>query len=218
MSTPTRPPSQRRVYDYLTSEVLIDPSSQGTFLNEKQIADKVGVSRTPVREALRLLASEGLVEQIPNRGTFIPTVTRKQIFDLMELRILLETHASTVALNTGSAPVDEMQRVLDAQRRFVDAGEASKVIQFIALDRDFHFLLLNACNNAEITQVYDRIQVRQRVIGAKALFSVDRWREVISEHQSIVNALREGSVVTSAQAIRNHLRRTEGILLAYVPE
>jgi Transcriptional regulators len=217
MSTSARPPSQRRVYDYLTAEVLIDPSRQGTFLNEQEIAGKVGVSRTPVREALRLLASEGLVEQIPNRGTFIPAVTRKQIFDLMELRILLETHASTVTLNSGSAPVEDMQKVLDAQRRFVEAGDEAGVIQFIALDRDFHFLLLNACNNAEIIQVYDRIQVRQRVIGAKALFSVARWREVISEHQSIVNALKEGSTETASQAIRNHLRRTEGILLADLP-
>lgn len=71
--------SRDRAYAYLHDEVLADPASQGTFLNEQHIAERIGVSRTPVREAMLLLAAHGLVEMVPKRGTYVPRLTARQI-------------------------------------------------------------------------------------------------------------------------------------------
>lgn len=164
-----------------------------------------------------MLASEGLVEQIANRGTFVPVITRKQVLDLMELRDLLERHAVSASLTRGAAPVDQMRTALHAQEKLVQDPRAADFIEFIRLDREFHFQLLKACGNEEIIQTYDRLRVRQRVIGAQALYGVSRWREVCEEHEQIVDALAAGDIAQAHGAIKKHLEMTTAILLAEFP-
>ncbi|MCP3426348.1 GntR family transcriptional regulator [Rothia sp. AR01] len=212
--TPPRPvSSQRRAYEHIRSEVLVDPSTQGTFLNEQRLAETIGVSRTPVREALRVLDSEGLVELIPNRGAYVPVITAAQAHDVMELREILECHAASVALGSAGEVAAAMREVLARQQELAGVGAAGSQLEFIALDRDFHFALLRASGNREIIQTYDRLQTRQRIIGAQALSALSRRREVCREHLAIVEALEAGDLDAAHRAIREHLRITEGVLM-----
>src|SRR4051812_21008556 len=91
-----------RAYEYLKSTVLTDPGVQGEFLSEQEIADNVGVSRTPVREALLMLAAEGLVQLVPKRGAYIAPLTGKELRELVELRGVLERFAAEKALADGA--------------------------------------------------------------------------------------------------------------------
>ena len=75
---------RERAYRHLRETVLVDPAVQGTFLNEVDLAQDIGVSRTPVREALLLLVAEGLVEMVPKRGAYVPPLSGRQIRELME--------------------------------------------------------------------------------------------------------------------------------------
>ncbi|ALC04531.1 putative GntR family transcriptional regulator [Corynebacterium deserti GIMN1.010] len=184
------------------------------FLNEQDLALEIGVSRTPIREALRSLASEGLVEQIPNRGTFVPVINQKQVLDLMELRNILERHAALTTIKNGTTPIATMQDILDQQKELIKEPGFDDSIAFIRLDQEFHFELLRACGNQEIIQTYRRLSVRQRVIGAKALYIGSRCGEVCVEHQEIVDALATNNPDTAFDAITSHLDKTTQILLS----
>ncbi|QNQ89266.1 FCD domain-containing protein [Corynebacterium poyangense] len=206
---------QHLVYEYLTTEVLVRPELQGTFLSEQELAAQIGISRTPVREAFRLLTAEGLLEQIPNRGTRIPTVDKKQILDLMELRLLLETHAAQTALKQtkNSLLCQRLATTLEEQRQLLNHSDKPKIVEFIRLDQEFHAHLLNAAGNNAIIEVYNRIRVRQRLIGATALFAPTRWREVIEEHAKIVDSLKNKESEKAILALIDHLNKTKQVLL-----
>ena len=103
---------REKAYAYLRENVLIDPDMQGKFLNEQELAAEIGVSRTPVREALLLLVSDGLVELIPQRGAYVPLVTGREVSELMELRGVLESHAARLVIAEGRVPAAEMQETL----------------------------------------------------------------------------------------------------------
>lgn len=116
-----------RAYQYLYSQVLVDPAMQGAFLSEQDIAERVGVSRTPVREALLLLASDGLVQMIPKRGVRVPVISGREIAELMELRGVLERHAATTTLAAGRVPLAAMRVVLARQHELKDVDPARAV-------------------------------------------------------------------------------------------
>jgi DNA-binding GntR family transcriptional regulator len=142
---------RERAYRHLRETVLVDPAVQGTFLNEVDLAQDIGVSRTPVREALLLLVAEGLVEMVPKRGAYVPPLSGRQIRELMELRTLLEQHAATVTLAQRSVPVEAMRAALAEQERLLTA-EPCDAREFIEWDRRFHQSLVDAAGNELIAR------------------------------------------------------------------
>ena len=101
---------REKAYAYLRENILTDPDVQGRFLNEQELAAEIGVSRTPVREALLLLVSDGLVELIPQRGAYVPPVTGREMSELMELRGVLESHAARLVIEQGMVPAQTCPR------------------------------------------------------------------------------------------------------------
>ena len=119
MTTEASPRSGReRALDYLRTVVLSDPEMEGRFITEQEIANQIGVSRTPVREALLILSSEGLLQLVPQKGGYIPPLSSREIRELMELRGVIERHAADV-LRSGEETANVMQAVLDEQRAIV---------------------------------------------------------------------------------------------------
>lgn len=193
---------------------------QGKFVNEQELAKDIGVSRTPVREALLLLVSDGLIELIPNRGALIPVISGRQIAELFELRGVLERHAAATTISAGTAPVGQMAETLDEQRtvlaRVHGVGEEGRnqATDFIRLDQHFHQLLIDAGANELISQTYNRLRARQVFVGVEALFRThDRQSRVCDEHGVILDALRRGDVRAAQTAIDHHLAVTLDLFL-----
>jgi DNA-binding GntR family transcriptional regulator len=196
--------------------VLVDPTVQGTFLNEVDLAQDIGVSRTPVREALLLLVAEGLVEMVPKRGAYVPPLSGRQIRELMELRTLLEQHAASVTLARRSVPVESMRAALHEQECLLrgDARDADRAREFIEWDRQFHQALVDAAGNELMARTYAGLRTRQVRVGVAALFrATDRQRAVCAEHQRIVDALDSGDEKAAHEAIGEHLRITLQLFL-----
>lgn len=190
--------------------MLTDPATLGTFINEQVIASAVGVSRTPVREALLMLAAEDLVQLVPHRGAFIAPVPGRQIAEIMQARSLIECWAAVTCLKTGSAPVVDMELVLKRQAAILDTGAAH---EFIELDREFHVILVDAAGNSVLDRMYETLRARHVLLGVAALErSESRREEVVAEHAAIVQALRAGDLEGSEQAIRRHLDSTRDLL------
>jgi DNA-binding GntR family transcriptional regulator len=214
MTTEASPRSGReRALGYLRTVVLCDPDMEGRFITEQEIADQIGVSRTPVREALLILSSEGLLQLVPQKGGYIPPLSSREIRELMELRGVIERHAADV-LPSGERTANVMQAVLDEQRAIV-AAVNSTGREFIELDRKFHQALVDAAGSALLSRTYDGLRERQVRVGIVALETErERRSSVCTEHDAIVKALRSGDATAARDAINAHLEVTLAALLS----
>ncbi|NEA33633.1 GntR family transcriptional regulator [Streptomyces sp. SID13031] len=201
-----------RAYQYLRGTVLSDPAVSGTFINEQAVATEVGISRTPVREALLMLAAEDLVQLVPHRGAFVAPLPGREIAEMMQARGVIECWAATTCLAApDGAPVAPMSAVLDQQRAIVEVGDA-KV--FIELDSQFHALLVEAAGNTVLGRLYESLRARHVLLGVVALQrSATRRQEVLAEHQAIVDGLASGDPAEAEAAILRHLDTTGSILM-----
>lgn len=203
-----------RALDYLRDVVLADPAVEGTYVNEGRIAQAVGVSRTPVREALLVLASEGLVQLQPRRGAYVPPLTAREIRELMDLRGLIERHAAQRVLEGDRSPHEAMEAVLAEQEDIAaTTGDRAAAHAFIRLDRDFHQLLVDAAGSRLLARTYAGLRERQVRVGVAALDGRPRWGEVCTEHRAITEALRGGDPEAARRAVDDHLELTLRSLL-----
>ncbi|WP_028937816.1 GntR family transcriptional regulator [Pseudonocardia spinosispora] len=207
-----------RALHYLRETVLADPNVQGTFLNEVELADRIGVSRTPVREALLLLVADGLVEMLPGRGAYVPPLTGRQIRELLELRGILERHSAIRALAENTVPLSQLRTLLIEQRRLAeDTGGADGLniaTAFIDRDMEFHQALIDASGNTMLARTYAGLRVRQRRLGVTAVFhSAPRRLAVCTEHERIVDALAASDETATLTAIDDHLTLSLRVLL-----
>jgi DNA-binding GntR family transcriptional regulator len=213
----TRESGRDRALHYLRETVLVDPGAQGTFLNEVELASRIGVSRTPVREALLLLVADGLIEMLPGRGAYVPPMTGRQIRELMELRGVLERHAAGRVLAERAVPLAALRGVLAEQESLATGGhdgDLDVATAFIDRDMVFHQTLVDAAGNTMLARTYAGLRVRQRRVGVAALFrSVNRQRAVCGEHERIVEALAAGDEPAAMRAIDEHLALTLRVLL-----
>ncbi|MET8831348.1 GntR family transcriptional regulator [Streptomyces sp. NPDC004610] len=202
---------RQKAYAYLKETVLTDPEIQGVFLSEQEIADRIGVSRTPIREAL-LLAAEELVELVPKRGARVAPLTGREISELMELRGIVERYAARQMIAEGRAPVAELRELLDRQRHLTGAEQAR---EFIAVDHLFHASMVAAVGNGLLARHYDGLRSRQVRAGVTALFAQQgRQEAVLVEHLAILEAIVAGDPEGACAAIDAHLASTLKVLLA----
>ncbi|GHA28847.1 GntR family transcriptional regulator [Streptomyces purpurascens] len=203
---------REKAYAYLKDTVLTDPGMQGAFLSEQELADRIGVSRTPIREALLQLAAEDLVELVPKRGARVSPLTGREIRELMELRGIVERYAAQELVSGGGAPVAELRSLLERQRELTGADQAR---EFIAVDHCFHAALVSAVGNALLDRHYEGLRSRQVRTGVVALFNQQgRQEAVLEEHEAILDALEAGDAQAACAAIDHHLESTLKVLLA----
>ncbi|MDF3299379.1 GntR family transcriptional regulator [Streptomyces tropicalis] len=206
------PSGRERAYTYLKDTVLTDPEMQGVFLSEQELADRIGVSRTPIREALLQLAAEDLVELVPKRGARVAPLTGREIRELMELRGIVERYAAQQLVSGGGAPVAELRNLLERQRELTGEDQAR---EFIAVDHRFHSALVSAVGNTLLDRHYDGLRSRQVRAGVVALFNRQgRQEAVLEEHGAILDALAAGDAQAACAAIDHHLGSTLKVLLA----
>ncbi|QIB48067.1 GntR family transcriptional regulator [Streptomyces aureoverticillatus] len=203
---------REKAYAYLKDTVLTDPAMQGEYLSEQDIANRIGVSRTPIREALLLLAAEDLVELVPKRGARVAPLMGREIAELMELRGIVERYAAQQVVAADRTPVRELSDLLEQQRGL---GGPDQAKEFIAVDHLFHKTLVSAVGNALLDRHYDGLRSRQVRAGVVALFNAEgRQSAVIDEHGAILDALAAGDATAACEAIDHHLESTLKVLLA----
>lgn len=212
MRTSTGPAARQAAYEKIRDLVLTDPAVQGTFLTEANLVDVIGLSRTPIREALIMLDAEGFVELIAHRGAYVPSSSGREIRDTLEVRQLIEIEAARKILSNGEVPVEEMRRLLHEQ----DALTVSEdnIPEFIAIDQMFHAAMVAAARNSVMTDIYMRLRVKHVRFGISATWtSTSRPDEVLVEHARILDALEARSIEDAITAISAHIANTQALLL-----
>jgi len=174
----------------------IDPSEP---LSEVKLASLLGMSRTPIREALGRLESEGIIITYGKRGSFVNIPTLNEIRDIFEVRMFLEAAAAKLA-----AKEIDLRRLEEFEDLFKTFREGKGRGDFVALGREFHFFLIESSGNKVLKDILDNIYTKLDIIR---LFSYSfRRKEAVEEHLKIVQALRKRDEELSYVAMQNHLK------------
>ena len=201
----------KMAYEAIRQSILSGQWKIGELYNEKAIAADLGISRTPVREALLELASQDLIIFLPRRGLMINRFTRRDVDEIFEVRKAIELAAVEKIVKT-SPPFDlfEIEESLLNQRKAVRQKD---YLAFMEADRLFHTAISELTNNRRIIAILDNIRDMIHVMGAKALALEGRALEVIEEHQTICEAVKKGNIEEARRAMAFHLDQSKGAVV-----
>jgi len=196
-------------YRTLRAMVLELELPPGAPLAETEMSERLGVSRTPVREALGRLAREGLVRQHPGRGAFVSEISIPDLVELYQMREALETHAARLAAETiddaGRAVLSELLEAFEQEREGLERGETDSYYELTArMDEAIVGLAGNRRLASALSEIWAQIS-RARRIASK---SPTRLLATVDEHVSLVSAIRDGEAELAVNEIRAHVRRS----------
>ncbi len=191
-----------RVYAVLKQMIADYRFQPGARLNVEQLSKEMGVSRTPVWEAIGKLEQEGLIETIPNRGVFMAVLTPEKALDLYAVREVLEGMAGKLsALNINASQLLEMEENLIEQEVVV---EQMDLIKYSQLDFRFHAIVYESCGNPVLDELLGAIKNKMRPLSLELKSYL---AALYKDHQEIVQALRLGSPEKSEKAFVKHNKR-----------
>lgn len=198
-----------QAYAYAKQRLLDGRYAAGTLLSENELAKRLGISRTPVREAFLQLEAEGMLELYPRRGALVTPISPSEADDVLEARLLIETHCVGRVADQGEPLAAMLRESIAEQEQGLRTGEQP----FAVSDRRFHRLIVLANGNDVLTRVYDALRDRQQRITATAS-SRDpaRVAAFIAEHRGIADAIARGDARAAAALIAEHLRRATDLV------
>ncbi|WP_028058103.1 GntR family transcriptional regulator [Candidatus Solirubrobacter pratensis] len=194
-----RPPSaSERAYKHVKDRVLTGKLPGGELISEGEIAEALGVSRTPVRAAFTQLESEGLLRLYPKKGALVVPVSAQELEDVIETRWVLERYAIERAIQSPGDLPTRLAKSADRQAR-LSGGE------FVEADRAFHRSLVEATGNAILLGLYDSLRDRQRRMARATMRDADRQGRTSKEHRAIADAIGAQDRDRALAALRTHL-------------
>ncbi|WP_265443259.1 GntR family transcriptional regulator [Flexivirga meconopsidis] len=192
-----------RAYEHVKDGILTGRLAPSTFLTEGQVAAEVGISRTPVREALLRLQTEGMVELYPKKGALVVPPTPQESREVFEARALIEEWAAAQAW---SRRVEAVPRLRDRLAEMSTAMTAGDADAFSAADRAFHEVIVEAAGNSVIARQYRHLRDRQIVIVAGNLRGdAERMASSYAQHRKLLDLLDSGTKTAFVRACRDHV-------------
>jgi len=207
----TRTLSQR-VYSHLTSEILSNRLAPGTHLHEAAIAASLNISRVPVREALRLLAAEGLVTIMPRRGAVVKALSPQEFLAAYQVREVLEALAIRLAVPRMSA--EDLRTLRALHRQMVEFAERDDVDRYFRANAAFHGLLIERSGNRHLQDIYHRLMNQTRRYRMRSLYLRGGLRRSLSEHAAILEAVERRDAEAAARLLGEHIQVPQRILQA----
>jgi DNA-binding GntR family transcriptional regulator len=188
------------VAELLRQRIFSNQLAPGSWIDELKLADEYGISRTPLREALKVLATEGLVTMKVRRGAYVTEINAKDQRDVYHLLSLLESDAASVV--AASATAEQLQDLQSLHQALVAA--VADTDQFFAVNERFHMRLLEIADNRWRDQLVADLRKVMKLNRHHSLLKSGRVAESLSEHQALMNALLERDPALSAQRMREH--------------
>ena len=197
--TTVRDVAERAIREMILAGELA-PSSR---LNEVAIAEELGISRGPLREAIQRLASEGLLQIVPHKGAFVVTLDETELRELYQLRVAIETFcARTVASTASRAERETFRETLrEAEAALSESGQYPP-------DMDFHRALVALAGNGLLVQTAHDVNSRISIARNRSAREPIRAQQAFQEHMAIADAILAGRAAQAARLIESHLRRS----------
>lgn len=203
------------VYETLLEAILSGQLASGTIVSEVSLAKRLDVSRTPVHDALRQLAKDGLVEQRAGRRAVIATFSKEDVYDIFEMRKLLETEAARRA----ASRID--RTTLANLRSFADDLEGDRntadwMAKWIDFDEQFHDAIAKAAGSQRLWQDIVRYRLLHRGFN-KMSTNVDSLQQALAEHIAILDALEKRDPEAAAAAMLTHVSEWQAYFVNHFP-
>jgi GntR family transcriptional regulator, rspAB operon transcriptional repressor len=204
-------PLAKMAYERLRDSILTGQLQPGQIYNEMALAKELGISRTPVREALLELSAQGLVTFLPRKGVAIKHYTRKDVIEIFELRRVIEL-AAIENVTRAEPPLDlsKIERSLNNQRK---SAAKNDFIAFMKADRIFHATFSELTKNRHFVRIVENIRDLVNFMGMQGLSTRGRAETVIEEHEKVLEAVEKRKPLKAKEAMGYHLDQSEKAVL-----
>jgi DNA-binding GntR family transcriptional regulator len=197
-------PLKIQAYNILKKAIIRGIFVDHDVITEKMVQEKFRISRTPFREALQILESEGWVYTIPYKGTYVKPVTLKDLDELFELRLVIEPGIlEYLFVNVKDFRTNQLEEVI---AKMTTDENVQTNFEFMTLDLDFHNLLYDLADNSRLKVVGEQVSDLMLRVGIRVLNRQSKRAEVIDEHKRIISGLKDG---TAKSHLRHHLEKTK---------
>ncbi len=204
-------PLREVVFNTLREAILTGDLEPGEHLMEVKLANKLGVSRTPIREAIRKLELEGLVVMTPRRSAEVARITKEDLNDVLEVRRVLESLAIQLccAKRTGQEIV-LLRENLNTFRKYI---RENKVKEIAVTDVQFHDIIYQSTGNKRLNQILYNLREQMYRYRMEYIKDKETRNNLILEHEEIIRAIEERDVKRAKEAILNHINNQEKTVL-----
>ena len=207
-------PLRDLVFTTLRQAILKGELLPGERLMEIQLAEKMGVSRTPIREAIRKLEREGLVIMVPRKGAEVAGISEKMLRDVLEVRMTLEKLALRLAFKRQGT--DLIEKLEAAEQAFQDAIEGEKLIDMAEADEHFHFLIYEAADNDKLRELRNSLKENMYRYRLEYLKDENYRRSLMEEHNAIIEAFRANDLEKGLEVTDTHIANQERAVIGRV--
>jgi DNA-binding GntR family transcriptional regulator len=204
----TRPKSLKDlVVEELRIRIIDGRLGFGAALSENTLAADLGISKTPVREALQQLRAEGLVEVLPQRGTYVFRLAAPQVMMISELREILEVAAAAAAIERNyAALVERMSRIFEAMRSAYEAGDT---VAYGWLDGEYHETIIDLAGNTYIRDAYSQVGFRFQALRSRLSKEAPLNRLSFKDHREMLALIKARDVPALQRLLRSHIEQTK---------
>lgn len=211
----TYKPLREVVFETIREAIIDGVLGPGERLMESQLAEELGVSRTPVREAIRKLELEGFVVMVPRKGAYVAGISLKDIADVFEVRAALEALAMVLAAERiTEEELEELERILVRKAEIIE--QQQEISLFIESDRKFHDTLYQASRNQRLIQMLTNLQDEIHRFRSVSLAFPGRMQVALDEHRKIVEALADRDIARAEALAWEHIENAENSLMEAV--
>lgn len=207
-----------RVYDEVRDSIISRAIKTDEQISVAQVATELGVSRTPVLEAVKRLAAEGLVEVRARRGSFVRGLTEIDVREIFELREALETFCARKAIARGRSKqlASELDHQISIMASLIEGNNFTDYKRFTAADQAFHAAIVGAEGNVRIDAIYANLNVHMHVARAHLFQSLEPPHRVHADHLAIARAIQADDASAAEAAIIDHLSAIQERMTANV--
>ncbi|CVI66581.1 GntR family transcriptional regulator [Eubacterium sp. An3] len=201
------------VFNTLRRAIITGEFAPGERLMEISLANRLGVSRTPVREAIRKLELEGLVIMIPRKGAQVAKITEKSLRDVIEIRCVLEEFAASLACERITE--EGKEKLKEAHRQFVEAAQTNDIIDIVEKDEQFHDAIFQATCNDRLITIINNLREQFYRYRMEYVKDIEQHSVLVTEHEQLLHAIFNQDSETAKQIMRTHLKnQQEGVIQA----
>lgn len=204
------------VFNTLRQAIITGEFAPGERLMEIALANRLGVSRTPVREAIRKLELEGLVVMIPRKGAEVAKITEKDLRDVLEVRSSLEELAAELATERMNEEIKEkLEKALDDFKKAIDSEDNAAIADS---DVEFHDIIFEATGNARLIQIISNLREQMYRYRLEYVKDTEYHTVLLNEHRELVKAMLEGKKDEARKIMKKHINNQEMTVIRNIKE
>lgn len=191
-------------YNTLKQKILTNELKPNEYLEEKKLCEMIGMSRTPIREAISLLAQENLVQIIQNKGIFVSEISIQSVRELFEVRHLIEPLVLEKAF-----PNLDFDRLIEFRGKFSEYLETKDYPYLHQIDYEFHNYITSCCKNSYLNKIMNNISDQFQRVRTQDFYSKERTENGAREHLELIDMFLQGDCGQALKALQKHIGNTE---------